>query len=263
MKSSNKKCIKGISCSSTCISRNKKCKAELKPEVSSQLSKSVNLLNARKANESQFKDWNIIASGNNGEIAINPEGTRVVKRMLEKKKKGEKKPEFGPYEVEIGIKMGELGHSPKIYSSSSTHIEMDLAPGKPLWKNFKKGDDEPVMNADQARKAGHAFRDLHRLGYFHGDAHSQQFLVEGNNLKMVDFGLSGRAQEKPIKVMQDLAKISALVKWDNPDLQGDPYFRLVNKYLPDYRSIGKSSSKESKEKRLQIAEAYIKELSQL
>jgi tRNA A-37 threonylcarbamoyl transferase component Bud32 len=231
--------------------------------VSTQLSKNVNLLNERKTNESQFSNWNIIASGNNGEIAINPEGTRVVKRMLERKKQEENKPEFGPYEVEIGTKMGKLGHSPKIYSSSPSHIEMDLAPGKPLWQTFKKGDEEPVMNLEQARKAGYAFRDLHRMGYFHGDAHSQQFLVDGNNVKMVDFGLSGLSKDNPIKVMQDLAKISALVQWGTPELQNDSYFQLVNRYLPDYRSIGKSTSKGSKEKRRKLAEAYLDDLSRL
>jgi len=261
--SSYKKCEKGVSCSSTCISRNKKCRAELRPVISAQLNKTVKSLNENKEVRGQFENWSTLASGNYGEIAINPEGTRVVKRLLNRKGKGEGEEEFGPYEVEIAKRMGELGHSPRIYSSSSDHIEMDLAPGKPLWQTYRRGDEEPVMNSEQAVKAGRAFRDLHRMGYFHGDAHSQQFLVNGDDVKMVDFGLSGRVEQNPVKVMQDLSKISGLVNWGNPDLKGDPYFALVNRHLSQYREVGKSNSKAAIKRRLEIAENYLKELAEL
>lgn len=254
-----KKCKKGASCLSTCISRGKECRGTLKPSVSLSLTNLTKSLSEAKREKTPYGEWRVIASGYQGQVAIDPEGTRVVKTLFSPEK-GEK-PEFGPLEVEIATKMGELGHSPKIHSSSKNHLEMDLAPGKPLWATFQRGEDEPLMNTNQARSAGYALRDLHRMGYAHNDSHSQQFLVSGDNVKLVDFGLSVKVSEKPLAVLQDLAKINSLVQFNNPELQGDPYFKLVNKYLTPYREIGKSQSKAAKAKRIELAEGYFRELA--
>ncbi len=252
-----KKCSKGKSCAKTCISRNKRCVVKLAPGLGAELE---NLRNALKK-EIPYSEWKVLAQGNNGKVSISPDGKRVVKTLL----KGEdgKWGEFGPYEVELATKMGKLGHSPIIRSSSDTHIEMDVAKGSPLWKTYARGEDEPIMNAAQATRAGYALRDLHKMGFAHGDAHSQQFLVDGNNVKLVDFGLSVPVSKQPSRVMQDLSKIAKLLGWDNPELASDPYFQIVNKHLNAYTALGESTSKAAKAKRIEIAEAYLKDLSTL
>jgi tRNA A-37 threonylcarbamoyl transferase component Bud32 len=118
------------------------------------------------------------------------------------------------------------------------------------------------MNAAQATKAVAAIKDLHKLGFAHGDMHALQFLADGNNVKLVDYGLSVPTSRQPVRVMQDLAKISSLVKWDNLELAGNPYVQLVNKYLPQYREI-KGTSQKAKAAKEQIAQAYLTELGNL
>jgi tRNA A-37 threonylcarbamoyl transferase component Bud32 len=256
-----KKCSKGVSCLSTCISKEKRCKGVLPSAVGSALTEKIKRLSEEKEGKVPYSEWRVVASGYQGQIAINPEGTRVVKTLFSPEK-GEK-PEFGPLEVEIATKMGELGHSPKVHSSGPSHLEMDFAKGKPIWKSFRMEEDESPMNPEQARKAGAAVRDLHRLGYFHGDSHSQQFLVNRNDVKLVDYGLSGRLSSNPVKAMQDLAKISKLVGWEKTELSGDPYFSMVSRLLPEYRELQGSKSKKSVARRLEIAEEYLKDLKSL
>ena len=206
-----------------------------------------------------YDKWNTLAKGNYGEVKINPEGTRVVKTLLTH---NGQKGEFGPYEVELATKMGELGHSPKIHSHSEDHIEMDVAPGKTLWANYTRGKGEPVMNAAQAKKAGDAIRALHELGFAHNDNHALQYLVDGDNVKLVDFGLSVPLSRNPAKAMNDLSKIDPLVRWNNPELANDPYFAHVNKYLAEFKAV-EGEGKKAKNQRLKIAEAYLKGLESL
>jgi len=158
--------------------------------------------------------------------------------------------------------MGELGHGPKIYSHSAEHIEMATAEGKPLWKSYARGEDEPVMNTAQAKKASLAIRDLHKLGYAHGDLHVLQFIVNGNNVQLVDYGLSVPVSRQPSRVMQDLSKIGSLVNWKNPELANDPYVNLVNRYLDRYKEI-QGNSQAAKVKRARLGEEYIQELEGL
>lgn len=260
------RCNKGKSCSRACISRNKKCIIVLPKSTSSSLRALVKQLKKseqKRGNSAEdYSGWNTLAEGFHGRVAINPERTRAVK-VLRKDRPDGKEGKFGEYEVELATKMGELGHSPRIHSSSPTHIEMDVAKGSPLWKTYQRGEEEPVMNSSQARRAGQAIRDLHLMGFAHRDLHSQQFIVDGNSVKLVDFGLSRPISEKPFAVLQDLAKINSLVRFDNPELKGDPYFDLVNKYLTPYREIGKSTSKASQAKREELAKGYLRELQQL
>jgi tRNA A-37 threonylcarbamoyl transferase component Bud32 len=209
-----------------------------------------------------FAGWDVVAKGYHGEVAINPERTRAVKTLITERPDG-KSGQFGEFEVELATKMGQLGHSPRIFSSSERHIEMEFVKGKPLWATYQKGEGEPTMNAPQARSAAYAIRDLHLMGFAHKDAHSQQFLVDGNDVKLVDFGLSRPVSENPVTVMQDLAKMSPLVRFDNPELESDPYFKLVNKYLTPYRELGKSNSKAARKKKEEIAQGYLSELEEL
>jgi len=213
----------------------------------------------RKGTQVGYDSWESLAKGNYGDVKISPDGKRVVKTLLEHEGR---KGEFGPYEVEIAEKMGKLGHSPVIHSHSADHIEMDVAPGKTLWASYTRAEGEPVMNAAQAKKAGDAIKSLHQLGYYHGDNHALQYLVNGNDVKLVDFGLSGKVASNPVKVMQDLSKISNLIRWNNPELANDPYFAHVNKHLAEYNAV-QGQSQKAKAQRLAIANSYINGLKSL
>ena len=214
----------------------------------------------RESEQPDYSKWRAVAEGNYGKVSISPDGTRAVKELLTGK--DGKKGEFGPYEVELATRMGELGHSPKIFKATPDALEMEVAKGKPLWASYSKGEDEPVMNAAQATKAAAAIRDLHKMGFAHGDMHALQFLVDGDNVKLVDFGLSVPTSREPARVMQDLAKIAKLVQWDNPELAGNPYAQLVNRYLPQYREIT-GYSQAAKAKRAQLGQQYLDDLKNL
>lgn len=273
-----KRCRKGKSCSAACIANNKVCIVELPWVMSNALPRFRSFVQRRtdtaermagavdksslanKSGTPNYDSWRPVAEGNYGKVSINPEGTRAVKQLLTGK--DGKRGEFGPHEIELAKKMGELGHSPRVYSTSKDHIEMDVAKGKPLWKSYRREEGEPVMNAAQAKQAGAALRDLHKMGFFHGDMHALQFLANGDRLKLVDYGLSGPVSSNPARLMQDLAKINSLVRWDNPELANDPYFRLVNRYLPQYQAI-KGTSQAAKNKRVQLGNEYYQELQDL
>lgn len=243
-----KNCKKGKSCSATCIAQVKDCRVELSGQLSENLSKVAKTI--QQANP--YSDWKPIAEGNYGKVSMSPDGERAVKELLEHKGV---KGEFGPHEVDLATKMGELGHSPKVFSHSKDHIEMERAMGRPLWKGYSRAEDEPSMNAEQATKAAAAIRDLHKMGFSHHDMHSQQFLVNGNNVKLVDFGLSKPAKDEPRAVVQDLNKISKLVDWDNPKLDNDPYVELVRRTRKKYAEANKKKQEEEK-----IAIQYLREL---
>jgi len=207
-----------------------------------------------------YDKWNPLAEGNYGKVSLSPDGKRVVKELLVGK--DGKKGEFGEFEVDLATKMGKLGHSPKIHSHSPEHIEMDVAPGKTLWRNYARGEDEPQMTTTQAQKAAATIRDLHKMGYAHGDLHALQFIADGDNIKLVDYGLSVPVKRQPSRVMQDLSKINGLLNWKNPELANDPYVSLVNKHLDEYKEV-KGVSKAANNKRTQIGEAYLRELNRL
>lgn len=213
----------------------------------------------RKGTEDPYKDWENLAVGAYGKVQKSPDGKRVVKTLLER---DGKKGEFGPYEVELARKMGNLGFSPRIHSHSDEHIEMDMAKGKPLWAGYQKGEDEPVMNTAQAKQASAALKTLHKMGFFHGDMHSQQWLVNGDDVKLVDYGLSGKLSAEPVKALQDLAKIRKLINFDNPELQSDPYASTAKRYVDAYSAI-KGTSKAAKAEKERLAKEYLEEIKGL
>jgi tRNA A-37 threonylcarbamoyl transferase component Bud32 len=229
---------------------------QLKAEAKAEADKVL----AELENKSDYTKWSEIKRGNYGKVSVSPDGTRAVKELLTGK--DGKQGEFGEHEIELAKKMGQLGHSPKIHRATDKALEMDVAPGAPLWKGYQRGEDEPAMNTAQATKAARAIQDLHRLGFAHGDMHSQQFLVDGDNVKLVDYGLSQPISKNPVRVMQDLAKSSSLVKWQNPELAKDPYVQIVNRHLPAYREI-KGTSKKANAERERIAQEYLRDLKTL
>jgi tRNA A-37 threonylcarbamoyl transferase component Bud32 len=204
-----------------------------------------------------------LAEGNYGVVYQDPQTGHVVKTLKEGK-------EWGPHEVELGKKMGELGHSPKIYSASKDHIEMDFSKGKPLWTGgFNRTEDEKErdvkMTTQQAQKALAAIKDLHKMGFYHGDMHNEQFLTDGEggeDATLIDYGLSGKIQDQPYKALVDFNKVGKLVGIYRPELDKDPYVQLVRDSIDAYKAA-KGQSKAAVAKRSQIGLEYFNKLSQM
>lgn len=256
-------CSKGKSCGSTCISKGKKCIVALGDKVSNSLGKISASLQDNGDGEfrpEKYKGWKVEAEGYYGIVSFSPDGKRALKQLIDRK---DGKGGFGPHEVDIGKRMAELGHSPRIFSHSDKHIEMERMPGKPLWEGYQRQEGDEPMNSTQALRAAAAIRDLHRLGYYHGDMHNKQFIVDGNNVKLIDFGLSRPASSDPRRVIQDLNKISPLIEWSNPQMDGDPYVRLVRRYRELYRNPPSKKKKEREEYERIIGEQYLAELGSL
>jgi tRNA A-37 threonylcarbamoyl transferase component Bud32 len=204
-----------------------------------------------------------LAEGNYGIVYQDPQTGHVVKTLKEGK-------QWGTHEVELGRKMGELGHSPKIYSSSDSHIEMDFSKGKPLWSGgFNRTDEEKErdvkMTTEQAQKALSAIKDLHKMGFYHGDMHNEQFLTDGEGGKeatLIDFGLSGKIQDQPHKAIVDFNKVGKLIDIYRPELDNDPYVQLVRESVDAYKAA-KGQSKAAVAKRSQIGLEYFARVKKL
>ena len=201
-----------------------------------------------------------LAEGNYGVVYQDPSTNHVVKTLKEGK-------QWGEYEVELGKKMGELGHSPKIYSASDSHIEMDFSKGKPLWSGgFNRSPEEKErdlkMSPTQAQKALGAIRDLHKMGFYHGDMHNEQFLTDGEGGKeatLIDFGLSGKIQDQPHKAIVDFNKVGKLIDIYRPEFDKDPYAQLVRESIDAYKQA-KGQSKAAVAKRTEIGLQYLDRL---
>ena len=204
--------------------------------------------------------WVEFNEGSYGCIRVSPDGSRAVKETLPGPDGGPG--QFGTYEVGLAITMGELGHSPRVYRALDTHLEMDFVTGTPMWASYKPAEDETVMNAAQTRKLAAAIKDLHLMGYAHGDMHVRQILVDGDDVKLVDYGSASLISERPVRSMHDLNKIGLLANWGNDELADDPYIQLVNKHLTRYRDV-KGVSKAAHEQRDTIALDYLQELEEL
>jgi tRNA A-37 threonylcarbamoyl transferase component Bud32 len=204
-----------------------------------------------------------LAEGNYGIVYQDPQTGHVVKTLKEGK-------QWGTHEIELGRKMGELGHSPKIYSSSDSHIEMDFSKGKPLWSGgFNRTDEEKErdvkMTTEQAQKALSAIKDLHKMGFYHGDMHNEQFLTDGEGgeeATLIDFGLSGKIQDQPHKAIVDFNKVGKLIDIYRPELDNDPYVQLVRESVDAYKAA-KGQSKAAVAKRSQIGLEYLARVKKL
>jgi|TARA_A100001011_G_scaffold213059_1_gene221198 tRNA A-37 threonylcarbamoyl transferase component Bud32/mRNA-degrading endonuclease RelE of RelBE toxin-antitoxin system len=202
-----------------------------------------------------------LAEGNYGIVYKDDKQNRVVKTLKEGK-------EWGPHEVELGKRMAELGHSPKVHSASDEHIEMDAIDGAPLWGNgYNRTPEEKerglAMTEDQARKSLRAIRDLHKMGFYHGDMHNQQFMTDGeggSESTLIDYGLSGKIEENPTKAIIDFNKVYKLIDIDRPELDKSMYAQLVRTTVRKYQEA-KGQSKAAKQRREEIAREYIDRLS--
>ena len=207
-----------------------------------------------------YYQWPEFNEGSYGCIRVSPDGTRAVKENLPGPD-GEPG-QFGPYETALAYRMGERGHSPRVHRVLDTHMEMDFVAGTPMWASYKPAEDESVMNAAQTRKLAAALKDLHLMGYAHGDMHVRQVLVDGDDVKLVDYGSAGLHSERVVRVLHDLNKIAHLANWGNDELADDPYIALVNKHLTRYRDV-KGVAKAAHEQRDTIALDYLRELEEL
>lgn len=204
-----------------------------------------------------------LAEGNYGIVYEDPSTNHVVKTLKEGK-------EWGPHEIELGKRMGELGHSPKIHSSSPEHIEMDKVSGKPLWSGgFNRTPEEKErdvkMTPIQAAKSLKAIKDLHKMGFYHGDMHNEQFLTDGeggSSSTLIDYGLSGKIEEDPRKAIIDFNKVGKLIDIDRSDFDDDPYVQLVRDSIKQFKAA-KGTSKAAKEKQKQAGIDYFKKLSEM
>jgi len=201
-----------------------------------------------------------LAEGNYGIVYKDPQSGHAVKTLKPEK-------EWGEHEIELGKKMGELGHSPKVYSSSDSHIEMDFTSGKPLWTGgYKRTDEEKErgvkMSTSQAQKALAAIKDLHKMGFYHGDMHNEQFLTDGeggNEATLIDYGLSGKIQDQPHKAIVDFNKVGMLIDIYRSELDNDPYTKLVRESVDAYKEA-KGQSKAAVAKRTEVGSDYLKKL---
>lgn len=201
-----------------------------------------------------------LAEGNYGIVYQDPQTGHVIKTLKEGK-------EWGEHEAELGKKMGELGHSPKVYGSSDSHIEMDFSKGKPLWAGgYKRTDEEKErgvkMSTSQAQKALAAIKDLHKMGFYHGDMHNEQFLTDGEggeDATLIDYGLSGRIQDQPHKAIVDFNKVGMLIDIYRSELDNDPYTKLVRESVDAYKEA-KGQSKAAVAKRTEVGSDYLKKL---
>ena len=248
-----KDCDIGTACGDGCISSKDTCRSNVNAKEASALIQSAK---SASAGNGEFSSWKPIAKGNYGQVSVSPDGSRVVKTAVE----GKSSEAFGTHEVAVATAMGKLGFSPEIFSSSKSHIEMAKASGSPIWASFLPEKDAPYMTAGQASTTAAAFTALHKSGFSHGDAHSQQFMVEGDKVQMLDFGLSKTAEESPRTLIQDFNKVARLVNWDNPELDSDANVQRIRKYRALYKEAkGGKAAKLAAE--TEIALQYYKELT--
>lgn len=240
-------CEKGQPCGNACIEVKDKCQETISDStITAGLDK-----------------WAKLAEGNYGVIyqGSAPENTGRVKKVL---KEGR---EWGPHEVELSKKMGELGHSPKVFSATPDAIEMEKVNGKPIWSGYarNKEADPPEPEAftdEQAFSALNALYDLHKMGYGHGDQHSQQWVEQPDGkLKLLDYGLSFKAEDNPEKVFHDISKSSAFIKPERfIDNEPGTYTGDTARAVAQYREI-KGASKAAKEQKSKISQDYLNGLS--
>lgn len=202
-------------CGSSCISLNKTCLLDSSAsadKLSNHLTSTIN------SAQPTFNNGQVLAQGNFGKVTLSDDG-QVVKKELLTEREGN---EWGTMEVELGIRMGEAGYSPKVYShlTNEAQIVMDVVPGKPIWEGFRQNEEDgeqASMSEVAGKKALDSILYLHKeLGAYHGDAHAQQFIISDDDVKVIDFGLSGAIDggDSYKKAATDIRKIRKFVGLD-------------------------------------------------
>lgn len=203
--------------------------------------KEVNIENAK---------WEYLTKGNYGSVEIDREQKLIRKTNVPGRN-------FGPHEAELQQLMGDAGYSPKLHKSSELEIVMDLAPGKTIWKNYRPDEDEKgvLFSTPQANNAADAIFFLHKSGFFHGDMHSLQWMVDGDKPMLIDFGLSGKTEADPRKALQDWTKGAAFIGLDN--ISGARGEKLRD-FVSQYKEAGKSKpAKDRGAKQETISREYL------
>lgn len=248
-----KKCIQGRACSGTCISKNKECLVEASYSSKQLANSHQDLVSSAVPT---FNTNNVIAQGNYGKVTLSDDGKAVKKELLTEREGNE----WGTMEVELGIKMGEAGYGPKVYPhlTNDTQIVMDASKGKPIWEGYRPAEGEPeAMSEAAGRKALDALMYMHRdLGAYHNDAHAQQFLVDGDNVDLIDFGLSGKIEGDDgwAKATTDLRKSRKFIGLDRFQ-EDEGIVGEVAKLLTQDAEI-KGSSKAAKAAKALTAQRY-------
>jgi len=201
-------------------------------------------------------EWEYLTKGNYGAVEIDRKQGLIRKTNVPGRS-------FGEHEAELQKLMGDAGHSPKLHRASDSEIVMDLAPGKTIWKDYRPSEGEKGVkfNEAQANAAAKAVLFLHRKGFYHGDMHSLQWMVDGDRPMLIDFGLSGRTVSDPRKAMQDWTKGAAFMNLDAVGGRGGERIRdLVGRY----REAGKSKpAKDREAKQEAVAREYLDWVSSL
>ena len=119
------------------------------------------------------------------------------------------------------------------------------------------------MTEDQSRKSLRAIRDLHKMGFYHGDMHNQQFMTDGeggSESTLIDYGLSGKIEDNPTKAIIDFNKVYKLLDIDRPELDKSLYAQLVRSTVRKYQEA-KGQSKAAKQRRSEVAQEYVERLN--
>ena len=201
-----------------------------------------------------------INEGNYGAIYLNPSNNHVFKILKPGKT-------WGTYELQLGKRMGDIGHSPEVYSYSPSYVEMEFVEGKPLWgQPYNRTEEEKErdlkMSVSQALKAINALRDLHLMGFYHGDIHNSQFLTDGEGGEqsvLIDYGLSAPIKQAPHKALVDYVRIFKLAGIDRPEFDSNHFIIFLREKIASYREFS-GSSKKSVLNRSKIAQDYAVQL---
>lgn len=201
-------------------------------------------------------NWEYLTKGNYGSVEIDRDQKLIRKTNVPGRN-------FGAHEAELQKIMGDAGHSPKLHKASKSEIVMDLAPGKTIWKDYRPSEDEKGVkfNDKQAENAAKAVLFLHGKGFFHGDMHSLQWMVDGDKPMLIDYGLSGKVASNPRKAMQDWTKGAAFMNLSAVKGEGGEKLR---DFVDRYRAAGKSKPiKERNSKQETIANEYLEWVNSL
>jgi len=110
-------------------------------------------------------------------------------------------------EANILRKLENVIEVPKVYIQSKHAIVMSFEEGKTL-SEIKESKKRKFY----IKKAGEALSKMHELGIVHGDFTPANILVEGDKIKIIDFGLSQFSKDIEEKAMDILLMKRAVSK---------------------------------------------------